>query len=155
MDEFAMGSSAENSAFGATKKSLGHFADFPAACVRRLGWQRRSRRTKRSPVWGSDTGGSIPPASGSFVGLSGLKPTYGRVSRYGLVAFASSLDQIGAVHEKDVSRFGDVARSLQAALTPRDSTSVPQTVPNYSAALNGDIKGLKLGLPKEYMIVRP
>ncbi len=79
-----------------------------------------------------------------------MKPTYGRISRYGLVAFASSLDQIGPF-TKDVR---DTAILLEAmsGIDHRDSTSVPQPVPNYSAALNGKIKGLKLGLPKEYMI---
>ena len=80
----------------------------------------------------------------------GLKPTYGRISRYGLVAFASSLDQIGPF-TKDVR---DAATLLEvlSGLDPRDSTSVPQPVPHYAAGLTGDIKGLKLGLPKEYMI---
>ena len=98
---------------------------------------------------GSDTGGSIrQPAA--LCGCVGLKPTYGRVSRYGLVAFASSLDQIGPF-TKDVR---DAALVLGAisGLDPRDSTSVPQPVPDYAAALDGDIKGLKLGLAKEYMI---
>src|SRR5208282_78542 len=80
----------------------------------------------------------------------GLKPTYGRVSRYGLVAFASSLDQVGPF-TRDTR---DAATMLEvlSGLDPRDSTSVPQPVPRYAAALTGDIKGLKLGLPKEYMI---
>ncbi|MCX6913975.1 MAG: amidase family protein, partial [Verrucomicrobia bacterium] len=126
MDEFAMGSSTENSAFQITTNpwdtsripggSSGGSAAAVAAdeCVAALG---------------SDTGGSIrQPAA--LCGCVGLKPTYGRVSRYGLVAYASSLDQIGL----------------------RDSSSVPQPVPNYAAGLSGDIKGLKLGLAKEYMI---
>jgi aspartyl-tRNA(Asn)/glutamyl-tRNA(Gln) amidotransferase subunit A len=146
MDEFAMGSSTENSAFVTTRNpwdtsripggSSGGSAAAVAAdeCLATLG---------------SDTGGSIrQPAA--LCGCVGLKPTYGRVSRYGLVAFASSLDQIGPF-TKDVQ---DAARILGAisGRDPRDSTSVPEPVPDYTAALNGDIKGLKLGLPKEYFI---
>jgi len=146
MDEFAMGSSTENSAFGITRNpwdaeripggSSGGSAAAVAAdeCLAALG---------------SDTGGSIrQPAA--LCGCVGLKPTYGRVSRYGLVAFASSLDQIGTF-TKDV-RDAATLLGVIAGHDSRDSTSVPQPVPDYSAALTGDIKGLKLGLPKEYMI---
>jgi aspartyl-tRNA(Asn)/glutamyl-tRNA(Gln) amidotransferase subunit A len=146
MDEFAMGSSTENSAFGATRNpwdltrvpggSSGGSAAAVAAdeCLAALG---------------SDTGGSIrQPAA--LCGCVGLKPTYGRVSRYGLVAFASSLDQIGSF-TKDVR---DAALLLWAisGQDSRDSTSVPQPVPDYAAGLDGNLKGLKLGLAKEYMI---
>jgi aspartyl-tRNA(Asn)/glutamyl-tRNA(Gln) amidotransferase subunit A len=146
MDEFAMGSSTENSAFGVTRNpwdveripggSSGGSAAAVAAdeCIAALG---------------SDTGGSIrQPAA--LCGVVGLKPTYGRVSRYGLVAFASSLDQIGPF-AKNVSDAATLLGVL-AGHDLRDSTSVPQTVPNYANALDGKIRGLKLGLPKEYMI---
>lgn len=146
MDEFAMGSSTENSGYQITRNpwdlscipggSSGGSAAAVAAdeCIAALG---------------SDTGGSVrQPAS--LCGVVGLKPTYGRVSRYGLVAFASSLDQIGPL-TKDVQ---DAATMLHviSGHDPRDSTSVPRNVPDYAACLTGDIKGLKLGLPKEYMI---
>ena len=146
MDEFAMGSSTENSAFGGTCNpwdvsripggSSGGSAAAVAAdeCIASLG---------------TDTGGSIrQPAA--LCGCVGLKPTYGRISRYGLVAFASSLDQIGPF-TKDVY---DAATLLgvMSGYDRRDSTSVPRPVPNYTAALTGNIRGVKLGLPKEYMI---
>ena len=146
MDEFAMGSATENSAFQVTRNpwdtsripggSSGGSAAAVIAdeCVAALG---------------SDTGGSIrQPAS--LCGCVGLKPSYGRVSRYGLVAFASSLDQIGCL-AKDV-RDAATVLGVIGGHDPRDSSSVPQAVPSYTAALTGDIKGLKVGLPKEYMI---
>ena len=146
MDEFAMGSSNENSAFGPVRNpwntdcipggSSGGSAVAVAAdeCIASLG---------------SDTGGSIrQPAA--LCGCVGLKPTYGRVSRYGLVAFASSLDQVGPF-TKDVR---DAATLLQviAGADERDSTNVPEPVPDYRAALSGDVKGLRIGLPREYQM---
>ena len=146
MDEFAMGSSNENSAFGPARNpwntdcipggSSGGSAVAVAAdeCIASLG---------------SDTGGSIrQPAA--LCGCVGLKPTYGRVSRYGLVAFASSLDQVGPF-TKDVR---DAATLLQviAGADEQDSTNVPEPVPDYSAALSGDVKGLRIGLPREYQV---
>jgi aspartyl-tRNA(Asn)/glutamyl-tRNA(Gln) amidotransferase subunit A len=146
MDEFAMGSSTENSGFGPTRNpwdtsripggSSGGSAAAVAAdeCVAALG---------------SDTGGSIrQPAA--LCGCVGLKPSYGRVSRYGLVAYASSLDQIGCF-AREVRDTATVLRVI-GGHDPRDSSSVPQPVADYAAALTGDIKGLKLGLAKEYMI---
>lgn len=146
LDEFAMGGSTENSAFFPTRNPWdldcvpGGSSGGSAAAV-----------AAGTAAWalGSDTGGSIrQPAS--FCGVVGLKPTYGRVSRYGLVAFASSLDQIGPV-ARDVT---DCALLLNAIAghDPKDSTSINQAVPDYTQALVNDVKGLKIGLPKEYFV---
>ena len=146
MDEFAMGSSTETSAFGITRNPWdptripGGSSGGSAAAV---------AADEAIATLGTDTGGSIrQPAA--LCGCVGLKPTYGRVSRYGLVAFASSLDQIGPF-TKDV-RDSALMLGVISGHDAYDSTSVPQPVPDYTAALDGNIKGLKLGLPKEYMI---
>jgi aspartyl-tRNA(Asn)/glutamyl-tRNA(Gln) amidotransferase subunit A len=145
MDEFAMGGSNENSAFHPTHNPWntdyvpGGSSGGSAAAV------------AAGEVYfalGSDTGGSIrQPAA--YCGIVGLKPTYGLVSRYGLVAFASSLDQIGPL-TKNVE---DAAYAMQAitGYDPKDSTSANVEIPNYLSALTGDVKGLRIGVPKEYM----
>lgn len=145
MDEFAMGSSTETSAFYPTRNPWdrervpGGSSGGSAAAV-----------AAREVVFslGSDTGGSIrQPAA--YCGVVGLKPTYGRVSRFGLVAFASSMDQIGPL-TKNVE---DCACVLQviAGHDPNDSTSAPVEVPDYLSALTGDVKGLRIAVPKEYL----
>ncbi len=146
MDEFAMGSSTEHSAHGPTRNpwdpervpggSSGGSAVAVAAGIVPI-------------AYGSDTGGSIrQPAS--LCGVLGLKPTYGRVSRYGLVAFASSLDQIGPFARS----VADCATALEAVAghDPMDSTSLPEPAPDLSGALTGDVSGLVLGMPKQYFV---
>lgn len=146
MDEFAMGSSTENSAFGVTRNPWdtdripGGSSGGSAAAV---------AADEAIASLGTDTGGSIrQPAA--LCGVVGLKPTYGRVSRYGLVAFASSLDQVGPF-TKNVSDSATLLGVLSGH-DLRDSTSIPRPVPDYQKALDGNIRGLKLGLPKEYTI---
>ena len=144
MDEFAMGSSTENSTFFPThnpwdlKRVPGGSSGGSAAAV---------ASGEVAFALGSDTGGSIRQPAG-FCSLAGLKPTYGLVPRYGLVAFASSLDQIGPFTRS----VADCALVLQAIVGHdlRDSTSIPDQVPDYSRALQTDIKGLRLGMPIEY-----
>ena len=144
LDEFAMGSSTENSGFFTTRNPW----DLTRVPGGSSGGAAAAASADEAIVaLGSDTGGSIrQPAS--FCGVVGLKPTYGRVSRYGLVAFASSLDQIGPI-TKDVA---DTAQVLQAIAgkDPLDSTSVDTPVPDYLASLRNDVRGLKIGVPKEF-----
>ena len=146
LDEFAMGSSTENSALGATRNPWdlervpGGSSGGSAAAV---------AAGETVLALGSDTGGSIrQPAS--FCGVVGLKPTYGRVSRYGLVAFASSLDQIGPI-TRDVTDAA-LLLSVIAKHDPRDSTSAPERTPDYLGQLEADIEGRKIGLPREFFI---
>ena len=146
LDEFAMGGSTENSAFHPTHNPWntdcvpGGSSGGSAAAV-----------AAGTAVWalGSDTGGSIrQPAS--FCGVVGMKPTYGRVSRYGLVAYASSLDQIVPI-TKDVTDCANIL-NITAGRDEMDSTSIDKEVPDYTKSLVQDVKGLKIGLPKEYFV---
>lgn len=144
LDEFAMGSSTENSAFGASHNPW----DLGAVPGGSSGGSTAAVAAGEA-IWalGSDTGGSIrQPAA--FCGVVGLKPTYGRVSRYGLIAFASSLDQIGPI-TRDV-RDAALLMNVLSGHDPMDSTSVVRDVPDYTKALTGDIKGMTLGVPAEY-----
>jgi aspartyl-tRNA(Asn)/glutamyl-tRNA(Gln) amidotransferase subunit A len=146
MDEFAMGSSNEHSAFFPTRNPWdvsrvpGGSSGGSAAAV---------ASDEAIYALGSDTGGSIRLPAG-LCGVVGLKPTYGRVSRYGLVAFGSSLDQIGPL-TKDVSDSALVMNVI-AGHTANDSTSIPHSVPDYTKSLIPDIRGLKLGIPQEYFV---
>ncbi len=145
-DEFAMGSSTENSAYGPTHNPWdlntvpGGSSGGPAAAV---------AAREAMGALGSDTGGSIRQPAG-FCGVVGVKPTYGRVSRYGLIAFGSSLDCVGTF-----TRTVEDAALLLGAIAghdPRDSTSLPDPVPDYHAALTGDLTGVRLGVPAEYFV---
>jgi aspartyl-tRNA(Asn)/glutamyl-tRNA(Gln) amidotransferase subunit A len=139
-DEFAMGSSTENSAFGPTRN--------PWALDRTPGGSSGGSAVAVSArlaplALGSDTGGSIrQPAA--FCGVTGLKPTYGRVSRFGLIAFASSLDQIGPF--ATTARDAALVLSAIAGSDPLDATSSQEPVPDYAAALSGDLHGLRIGI---------
>ncbi|WP_446809852.1 Asp-tRNA(Asn)/Glu-tRNA(Gln) amidotransferase subunit GatA [Methylomonas sp. 2BW1-5-20] len=144
MDEFAMGSSNENSFYGPVRNP------WATDCVPggSSGGSAAAVAARLAPaVTGTDTGGSIrQPAA--LCGITGLKPTYGRVSRYGMIAYASSLDQGGPMARSAE----DAALLLQtmAGFDPKDSTSVDQAVPDYSAGLNESLQGLKIGLPKQF-----
>ncbi len=146
MDEFAMGSSNENSAAGPVKnpwdnsKVPGGSSGGSAAAV---------AARQAVATLGTDTGGSIrQPAA--HCGVVGMKPTYGRVSRYGVIAYASSLDQVGPV-ARNVSDCATMLGAV-AGYDPLDSTSIDRPVPDYNAELSGDLKGVRIGLPKEYFI---
>lgn len=146
MDEFAFGSSSETSAYGPIRNPWdlervpGGSSGGSAACV---------AADMTIAALGSDTGGSIrQPAA--FCGVVGLKPTYGRVSRFGLIAFGSSFDQIGPI-TKTVED-NAILMNVLAGFDERDSTSAPNTVPDYTKALTRNVKGLRIGLPKEYFI---
>jgi aspartyl-tRNA(Asn)/glutamyl-tRNA(Gln) amidotransferase subunit A len=146
MDEFAMGSSTENSAFGPTanpydlQRVAGGSSGGSAAAV---------AAGECIGALGTDTGGSIrEPAS--FCGVVGIKPTYSRVSRYGVIAYASSLDQVGpfgkTVHD------AAILMGALAGADPRDSTCSARPVPDYERALTGDVKGMRVGVPSEYFV---
>lgn len=146
MDEFAMGSSNENSAFGPVLNPW-NLQYVPGGSS---GGSAAAVAAGICPITlGTDTGGSIrQPAA--FCGIVGLKPTYGRVSRYGVIAYASSLDQVGAF----ARNVRDCALATQAicGVDPNDATSVNQPVPNFQESLGRPIKGLRVGIPKEYFI---
>ena len=144
LDEFAMGSSTENSAFG-TSHNPWNLETVPGGSS----GGSTAAVAAGEAFWalGSDTSGSIrQPAA--FCGVVGLKPTYGRVSRYGLIAFASSLDQIGPI-TKDVHDAA-LLMNVLSGHDPMDSTSIDQRVPDYTKSLTRDVKGLRIGVPKEY-----
>lgn len=144
MDEFAMGSTTETSFFGETKNPWntehvpGGSSGGSCAAV---------AAEECSYALGSDTGGSIRQPS-SFCGVTGIKPTYGTVSRYGLIAYGSSLDQIGPI-AKDVTDCATILETI-ASYDPKDSTSVKRDSYDFTSALVDDVKGLKIGIPKDY-----
>ncbi|MBE5937392.1 MAG: Asp-tRNA(Asn)/Glu-tRNA(Gln) amidotransferase subunit GatA [Lachnospiraceae bacterium] len=144
MDEFAMGSTTETSYYGATKNPW-NMAHVPGGSSG--GTCAAVAANECSYGLGSDTGGSIRQPS-SFCGVTGIKPTYGTVSRYGLIAYGSSLDQIGPV-AKNVSDCATVLETI-ASYDPKDSTSVKRESYNFTAALRDDVKGMRIGIPKDY-----
>ncbi len=144
MDEFAMGSTTETSAFGATKNPW-NTAHVPGGSSG--GSCAAVAAEECSYALGSDTGGSIRQPS-SFCGVTGIKPTYGTVSRYGLIAYGSSLDQIGPV-AKDVTDCATVLEIISSH-DKKDSTSIERKDCDFSAALVDDVKGMKIGIPRDY-----
>jgi aspartyl-tRNA(Asn)/glutamyl-tRNA(Gln) amidotransferase subunit A len=146
MDEFAMGSSTENSAFGPTRnpydlqRVAGGSSGGSAAAV---------AADQCLAALGTDTGGSIrEPAS--FCGVVGIKPTYSRVSRFGVIAYASSLDQVGPFTK--TVRDAAIMLEALAGVDPADSTCSARPVPNYEAALSADVRGLRVGVPREFFV---
>jgi len=144
MDEFAMGSSNETSFYGPVKNPW----DTQAVPGGSSGGSAAAVAARLAPAaTGTDTGGSIrQPAA--LTGITGIKPSYGRVSRYGMIAFASSLDQGGPMTR--TAEDAALLLNVMCGFDPRDSTSVEQPVPDFTAGLNNSIKGLRIGLPKEY-----
>ena len=146
MDEFAMGSSCENSALGITRNPW-DLDRVPGGSSGGSATSVAARQVLGS--FGTDTGGSIRlPAS--YCGVTGLKPTYGRVSRYGVIAFASSLDQVGPM--ATTARGAAILLQAVAGRDPRDSTSIDAPVPDYTATMGESLGGLTLGIPREYFI---
>jgi aspartyl-tRNA(Asn)/glutamyl-tRNA(Gln) amidotransferase subunit A len=145
MDEFAMGSSNETSFYGAVKNPW----DTQAVPGGSSGGSAAAVAARLAPAaTGTDTGGSIrQPAA--LTGITGIKPSYGRVSRYGMIAFASSLDQGGPMTR--TAEDAALLLNTMCGFDPRDSTSVDLPVPDFTASLNNSIKGLRIGLPKEYL----
>lgn len=145
-DEFAMGSSTENSGYGPTRNPW----DLERVPGGSSGGSAAAVAADEAPAaLGTDTGGSVrQPAA--FCGIVGLKPSYGRVSRYGLIAYGSSLDQIGPI----TKTVADAALLLEiiAGVDPQDSTTMPVDVPDLSAALTGEITGMRIGIPQEYFV---
>ncbi|XKH01422.1 Asp-tRNA(Asn)/Glu-tRNA(Gln) amidotransferase subunit GatA [Marinobacter nauticus] len=148
MDEFAMGSSSESSYYGATTNPWGLGAGDKRVPGGSSGGSAAAVAARLVPAaTGTDTGGSIrQPAA--LCGITGLKPTYGRVSRYGMIAFASSLDQGGPMAR--TAEDAALMMNVMAGHDPKDSTCIDRAVPDYTATLNEPLKGLKIGLPKEY-----
>ena len=144
MDEFAMGSTTETSYYGATKNpwNLNHVPGGSS------GGSCAAVAAEECPyALGSDTGGSIRQPS-SFCGVVGIKPTYGTVSRYGLVAYGSSLDQIGPI-AKDVTDCAMILEAI-ASYDPKDSTSIARETYEFTSALKSDVKGMRIGIPRSY-----
>ena len=144
MDEFAMGSTTETSYYGATKNpwNLNHVPGGSS------GGSCAAVAAEECPyALGSDTGGSIRQPS-SFCGVVGIKPTYGTVSRYGLVAYGSSLDQIGPI-AKDVTDCATILETI-ASYDPKDSTSIARETYEFTSALKSDVKGMRIGIPRSY-----
>lgn len=148
MDEFAMGSSTESSYFGATANPWGLSRGEKRVPGGSSGGSAAAVAARLVPAaTATDTGGSIrQPAA--LCGVTGLKPTYGRVSRYGMIAFASSLDQGGTMAR--TAEDNALMLNVMAGFDPKDSTSIDRDVPDYTATLNEPLTGLRIGLPKEY-----